>query len=97
MPRASAVDVDAQSWEYRPTSSRRANLPLVARQTSREKASMRRPRAARGIDYSGVWREAFEDEIECKMDELDTHIAQSLRSRLVRGARASELLVDRAD
>lgn len=87
--------MDAQSWEYRPTSSRRANLPLVARQTSREKASMRRPRAARGIDY--VWREAFEDEIECKMDELDTHIAQSLRWRLVRGARACELLVDRAD
>ncbi|ESY29395.1 hypothetical protein X749_14735 [Mesorhizobium sp. LNJC391B00] len=56
---------------------------------------MRRPRAARGIDY--VWREAFEDEIECKMDELDTHIAQSLRWRLVRGARACELLVDRAD
>ncbi|ESY77326.1 hypothetical protein X739_33085 [Mesorhizobium sp. LNHC220B00] len=44
-----------------------------------------------------VWRDAFEDEIECKMDELDTHIAQSLRSRLVRGAHACELLVDRAD
>ncbi|ESX98320.1 hypothetical protein X755_16005 [Mesorhizobium sp. LNJC405B00] len=55
------------------------------------------PRGARGMDYSGVWREGLEDEIECKMDELDTRIAQSLRSRLVRGARACELLVDRAD
>ncbi|ESZ30894.1 hypothetical protein X732_30950 [Mesorhizobium sp. L2C066B000] len=95
--KSSAVDVDAQSWEctdeFPAGELAIGSAPDQWRETLDEKA----PEAQAGWTTVAFGERAFEDEIECKMDELDTRIAQSLRSRLVRGARASELLVDRAD